>query len=67
MEDRMSKVWTVLRGLYYGGDERGQTLTEYALILVLVVIGAIVVMGAFGIQVNALYQKALSEITTAAG
>lgn len=34
------------------GNEKGQALTEYGLILVLVAVGVIAVMGAFGSQIK---------------
>lgn len=44
----MRNLWMGMRGLFYGGQERGQTLVEYALILALVAIliaGALSVLG----------------------
>jgi len=44
----MGNLWMGVRGLFYGGRERGQTLAEYALILLLiamVIIGTLTVLG----------------------
>jgi Flp pilus assembly pilin Flp len=42
--------------------ERGQTLTEYVLIVVLVAVTALVVLRLFGAQIKGLFSKATSEI-----
>lgn len=43
--------------------EKGQTLTEYVLIVVLVAIAALVVLKLFGGQIKGLFSKATSEIS----
>ena len=43
--------------------EKGQTLTEYVLIVVLVAIAALVVLKLFGAQIKGLFSKATSEIS----
>lgn len=37
-------------------NEKGQGLIEYALIILLIVIGVIVVLGLLGVQIEAAYQ-----------
>jgi pilus assembly protein Flp/PilA len=49
--------------LVHGGDEEeGQGLVEYALILVLISVVAIVVMGTLGGKVSAVFEKIQSSI-----
>jgi len=44
-------------------EEEGQTLTEYALILVLIVIAALVIMGTMGGQINNIFNKVSDSLT----
>jgi pilus assembly protein Flp/PilA len=46
--------------------EEGQTLTEYALILVLIAIAAIVAMGLLGNQIDAIFNQIVTALTPAA-
>ncbi|TEU10482.1 MAG: Flp family type IVb pilin [Anaerolineales bacterium] len=57
----MLKLYLWIRNLLAG--EEGQTLTEYALILVLIVIAALVVMGTMGGQINNIFQSISNELT----
>lgn len=44
----MRNLWMGMRGLFYGGQERGQTMAEYALIIAfvaLIVIAAVTFLG----------------------
>lgn len=56
MSKRMGQIDPHRRG------QRGQTLTEYALIVVLVVVAALVVLKLFGVQIKGLFSKATQEI-----
>lgn len=44
--------------------ERGQSLTEYALIVVLVAVAALVALKLFGKQIKGLFSSASTEIAT---
>ena len=57
----MLKLYLWIRNLL--ASEEGQTLTEYALILVLIVIAALVVMGTMGGQINNIFQSISNELT----
>ena len=46
-------------------DQEGQDLTEYALLLVLIALGAIAVMSTLGSQINIVFSKAASTLTSA--
>jgi pilus assembly protein Flp/PilA len=46
-------------------DQEGQDLTEYALLLVLIALGAIVVMSTLGSQINIVFSSASSTLTSA--
>ncbi|MCB9475289.1 MAG: Flp family type IVb pilin [Deltaproteobacteria bacterium] len=43
-------------------DERGQGMTEYIIILVLVAIGVIAVVMAFGDKIEAMFTKATTDL-----
>jgi len=58
----MLKLYLWIRNLL--ADEEGQTLTEYALILVLIVIAALVVMGTMGGQINNIFQSITNQLTS---
>jgi len=59
----MLKLYLWIRNLL--ASEEGQTLTEYALILVLIVIAALVVMGTMGGQINNIFQSISNTLTLA--
>ncbi len=46
-------------------DREGQDLTEYALLLVLIALGAIAVMSTLGSQINIVFSTASSTLTSA--
>jgi len=54
------KLYLWMRNLLAG--EEGQTLTEYALILVLIVIAALVIMGTMGGQINNIFDRISTEL-----
>ena len=56
----MLKLYHWIRNLV--ANEQGQTLTEYALILVLIVIAALVIMGTMGGQIQAIFTKISGEL-----
>lgn len=56
----MLKLYLWIRNLL--ADEEGQTLTEYALILVLIVIAALVIMGTMGGQIKTIFEKVSTEL-----
>jgi len=60
-EKEMLKLYLWIRNLF--ADEEGQTLTEYALILVLIVIAALVIMGTMGGQINNIFNKVSNTLT----
>ena len=51
----MLKLYLWIRNLFV--SEEGQTLTEYALILVLIVIAALLIMGTMGGQIKAIFTR----------
>lgn len=59
----MRNLWLGMRGLFYGGRERGQTMAEYALILMLIALVVIVATGAFGTALNTYYSSIVGEMT----
>ncbi len=46
-------------------EEEGQDATEYALLLVLIALGAITVMSTLGQQINIVFSKGASVLTSA--
>jgi pilus assembly protein Flp/PilA len=46
-------------------EEEGQDLTEYALLLVLIALAAVVVMGTLGSAINNVFSTAASQLTSA--
>lgn len=46
-------------------EEEGQDATEYALLLVLIALGAITVMSVLGQQINIVFSKGASVLTSA--
>ncbi len=48
-------------------NQRGQTLTEYALIVVLVAVAILVTLKLFGTQIKALFSTATQEIAETTG
>jgi pilus assembly protein Flp/PilA len=48
--------------LFQPRNEKGQGLVEYALILVLVAIAAIIVMGTLGTQITAVFQEVVDTL-----
>jgi Flp pilus assembly pilin Flp len=63
MEDGMNKVWTGLRGLCLGGEERGQTMAEYGLILFLIALAVIGTMGLFGTALADYWDQITAQFT----
>ena len=61
----MLKLYLWIRNLL--ADEKGQTLTEYALILVLIAIAAIATMGLLGNQINNIFQEVSNELQVPVG
>ena len=59
----MLKLFLWIRNLLAG--EEGQTLTEYALILVLIVIAALVIMGTMGGQIQSIFERISTELALA--
>jgi Flp pilus assembly pilin Flp len=58
MKDLAARLWA---------EENGQDLTEYALLLALLALGAIASMHTLAKTVNNIFQNAASNIGTAAG
>ncbi len=58
----MLKLYLWIRNLL--ADEQGQTLTEYALILVLIVIAALVIMGTMGGQINNIFSSITNQLSS---
>ncbi len=56
MKDIFKRLWK---------EEKGQDLTEYALLLVLVALSAIVTMDTLSSAINNAFSKAASNLTTA--
>lgn len=52
------------RGEASSGDERGQALVEYALIIAIVSLGAVVALGFLSNKINALFSKAANTLDT---
>ena len=57
------KLTNVLRGLWK--DESGQDLTEYALLMVLIALVAVVSMRTLGESVSNVFSNAAQNLTTA--
>ena len=58
MRDLVARLWA---------DENGQDLTEYALLLALLALGAIATVRTLATTVNSVFQNSASNIATAAG
>ncbi len=58
MKDLVGRLWT---------EENGQDLTEYALLLALLALGAIATVRTLATTVNNVFQNSASNIATAAG
>jgi pilus assembly protein Flp/PilA len=58
MKDLAARLWT---------EENGQDLTEYALLLALLALGAIATVRSLATTVNNVFQNSASNIATAAG
>ncbi len=58
MKDLVARLWT---------EEDGQDLTEYALLLALLALGAIATVRTLATTVNNVFQNSASNIATAAG
>ncbi len=58
MRDLVGRLWA---------DENGQDLTEYALLLALLALGAIATVRTLATTVNSVFQNSASNIATAAG
>jgi Flp pilus assembly pilin Flp len=58
MKDLVARLWA---------EENGQDLTEYALLLPLLALGAIATVRALATTVNNVFQNSASNIATAAG
>ena len=56
MKNFMTRLWK---------EEEGQDLTEYALLLVLIALAAIVVMSNLGSAINVVFSKGASALTSA--
>jgi Flp pilus assembly pilin Flp len=56
MKNFMFRLWK---------EEEGQDLTEYALLLVLIALAAVVVMGTLGSAINNVFSTAASKLTSA--
>jgi pilus assembly protein Flp/PilA len=56
MRDYLLRLWK---------EEEGQDLTEYALLLVLIALAAIVVMSSLGSAVNAVFSRGASTLNSA--
>jgi Flp pilus assembly pilin Flp len=56
MRDYLLRLWK---------EEEGQDLTEYALLLVLIALAAIVVMSNLGSAINVVFSKGASALTSA--
>jgi Flp pilus assembly pilin Flp len=63
----MTTLYWTLRNFLERPREEGQTLTEYALILVLIVIVAIVVMTTLGNQIKNVFTNITTELSGVAG
>ena len=58
MKDLVARLWV---------EENGQDLTEYALLLALLALGAIATVRTLATTVNSVFQNSASNIATAAG
>jgi Flp pilus assembly pilin Flp len=58
MKDLVARLWS---------EENGQDLTEYALLLALLALGAIATVRSLATTVNNVFQNSASNIATAAG
>jgi Flp pilus assembly pilin Flp len=58
MKDLVARLWA---------EENGQDLTEYALLLVLLALGAIASLHTIANTVNSIFQNEASNIASAAG
>jgi Flp pilus assembly pilin Flp len=58
MKDLAARLWS---------EENGQDLTEYALLLALLALGAIATVRSLATTVNNVFQNSASNIATAAG
>jgi pilus assembly protein Flp/PilA len=58
MKDLVARLWT---------EENGQDLTEYALLLALLALGAVATVRTLATTVNNVFQNSASNIATAAG
>jgi Flp pilus assembly pilin Flp len=58
MKELIAQVWS---------EQDGQDLTEYALLLALLALGAIATIGGIATTLNGLFQNAATNIGTAAG
>jgi Flp pilus assembly pilin Flp len=56
----IEQLWTYVRARM--GQEQGQTLAEYALILVLISIAAVAVMGPLGDAISGAFQDVTDEL-----
>jgi len=64
----MIALWSMMQDLKARmRDEEGQTVVEYALILVLISVAAIVIMGLVGTSVNDVFDTANDALGGAAG
>lgn len=61
----MNALYWTIRNILECPREKGQTMTEYALILVLIVIVAIGVMSLLGDQIEAVFTNITGELTGA--
>ncbi len=58
MKDLVARLWT---------EENGQDLTEYALLLALLALGAIATVHTLATTLNNMFQNSASSVATAAG
>ena len=58
----ISNAWTYLQARLNLSEERGQTLTEYALILVLIAIAAVGIMATLGDTIDGVFSDANDEL-----
>jgi Flp pilus assembly pilin Flp len=56
----IEQLWTYVRARM--GQEQGQTLAEYALILVLISIAAVAVMGPLGTEISNAFTDVKNEL-----
>ena len=60
----MNALYWTIRNFMECPREEGQTLTEYALIIALVVIVVILVLGTLGNQIKAIFTSITNSLTT---